>query len=522
MVTQMIISIGVVVFAAALGIFLYIKFGRTKISNASLQASKIIEGAQKEAENYRKAAEIAAKENWYQEKLKFEKETESKRKEFEKAEKRLLEKELVLERREQLIVDKEKEIINKEHNVQNRERILHAKSERLDQMIREQNEALQKLANLSQEEAKAALMKNLEAEARYEAASLVNQIREEAKQKAEDSSREIILQVIQRCATSHTAETAISVVPIPSDEMKGRIIGREGRNIRAFENLTGVEVIIDDTPETISLSCFDPIRREISRMAMEKLISDGRIHPARIEEVVKTARKEIENIIKNTGEDIILELGIIGISPDIVRYLGMMKYRTSYGQNLLQHSKEVSYLSALLAQELGLDPVVAKRAGLLHDLGKVAEPNIEGSHAHAGTEIARKLGENDIIVNAIEAHHEEVMPISPYAAIVEIADSISGSRPGARRETIEAYVKRLNTLEELASSFDGVERVFAIQAGREVRVLVQPEKISDLDAEGLAREIARRIEKETQYPGQIKVTVIREKGLSKPRDRIAD
>jgi len=511
MIMQIIVSVGGLFLAGALGIYFYTKFGRNKITSASLEASRIIEEAKREAENYRKEAEIAAKENWYQEKLKFEKETSVKRKEFEKAEKRLTEKEMVLERHEQLIVDKEKESLNKEHNMQNKERIFMAKSERLDQLIKEQNEALQKIANLSKEEAKNMLMKNLEAEARYDASALINQIREEAKAKAEDASREIILQVIQRCATAHTAETTISVVPIPSDEMKGRIIGREGRNIHSFENLTGVEVIIDDTPETISLSCFDPVRREIARMAMERLISDGRIHPARIEEIVKNANKDIEGIIKNTGEEVTLELGLIGMVPEIVKYLGRMKYRTSYGQNLLQHSKEVANLSALLAQELGLDSNIAKRAGLLHDLGKVADGNVEGSHAHLGMEIAQKYGENAVIVNAIEAHHEEVSPISPYAAIVEIADSISGSRPGARRETIEAYIKRLNTLEELAASFDGVERVFAIQAGREVRVMVQPERISDVEAENLAREVARRIEKETQYPGQIKVTVIREK-----------
>jgi len=511
MITQAFISIGLLVIAVAFGIYFYIKFGKTKLISASSEASRLVEEAKREAENYRKSAEIAAKEQWYHEKLNFEKETASKRKEINRAEKRLLEKEMVLERRERLIVDKEKELLTKEHNVHNKERIIQAKSERLDQLIKEQNEALQKIATLSKEEAKVALMKNLEAEARHEAAALINQIKEEARTKAEEAAREIILQVIQRCATAHTADTTISVVSIPSNEMKGRIIGREGRNIRAFENLTGVEVIIDDTPETISLSCFDPIRREVARMAMGKLISDGRIHPARIEEVVKTSRKDIESVIKNTGEEITLELGIIGISSEIINYLGKMRYRTSYGQNLLQHSKEVAYLSALLAQELGLDPVVAKRAGLLHDLGKVTDGNVEGSHAAAGSEIASKFGENAVIVNAIAAHHEEITPTSPYAAIVEIADSISGSRPGARRETIEAYIKRLDTLEELASSFDGVERVFAIQAGREVRVMVQPEKISDLAAEGLAREIARRIEKETQYPGQIKVTLIREK-----------
>jgi ribonuclease Y len=507
----MLISIGVLVLAGALVIYFYTKSGRSKVAKASLEASRIIEEAKREAENYRKSAEISAKENWYQEKVKFEKETASKRKGLEKAEKRSAEKERVFQRREQLIVDKENELIHKEHNMQNKERIVHAKSERLDQMIKEQNEALQKIASLSKEDAKAMLMKNLEAETRYEAASLINQIREEAKAKAENTAREIVVQCIQRCVTSHTADTTISVVPIPSDEMKGRIIGREGRNIRAFENVTGVEVIIDDTPDTISLSCFDPIRREIARMAMERLITDGRIHPARIEEIVRDSRQDIESAMKNTGEEITLELGMIGIGPEIVRYLGMMRYRTSYGQNLLQHSKEVAYLSALLAQELGLDPTIAKRAGLLHDLGKVADGNVEGSHAHAGSEIAKKFGENEIIVNAIEAHHEEVHPISSYAAIVEIADSISGSRPGARRETIEAYIKRLNTLEELAASFDGVERVFAIQAGREIRVMVHPERISDLEAENLACEVARRIEKETQYPGQIKVMVIREK-----------
>lgn len=503
------IGIGIVIVAATLIIYFYLRFGKAKLAHASLEAAKIIEEAKKEAETYRKSSEITAKEQWYQEKLKFEKETASRRKEIEKAEKRLVEKEMVLERREHLIVDKEKELLTKEHNLQNKERIIHAKSERLDQMIKEQNEALQKIATLSKEEAKKALMKNLEAEARHEAAALINQIREEAKEKAEATAREIILQVIQRCATSHTAETTISVVPIPSDEMKGRIIGREGRNIRAFENLTGVEVIIDDTPETISLSCFDPIRREVARLAMEKLISDGRIHPTRIEEVIKDARNEINNVIKSTGEEVTLEMGIIGFVPEIIKYLGKMKYRTSYGQNLLQHSKEVANLSALLAQELGLDPMIAKRAGLLHDLGKVADGNVEGSHARAGAELARKFGENEMIVNAIEAHHEETTPTSPYAAIIEIADSISGSRPGARRETIEAYIKRLNTLEEIASSFNGVERVFAIQAGREIRVMVQPEKISDLEAESLAQEVARRIEKETQYPGQIKVTLIK-------------
>ncbi|MEO0129118.1 MAG: ribonuclease Y [candidate division WOR-3 bacterium] len=506
----LIIAIVILALEAIFVVFFYLKYNRAKILGAQEEARKIIEDARKEAENYRKSAEIAAKEHWYQEKLNFEKETLNRRREIEKAERRLLEKENSLERRERLIIDKEKELMNKEHNLQNREKIIQVKSERLDQLIKEETEALQKIANLSKEEAKSSLMKNLEAEARHEAAALLNRIKEEARQKAEETAREIILQAIQKCATSHTMETTISVVSIPSEEMKGRIIGREGRNIRSFENLTGVEVIIDDSPETISLSCFDPIRREVARIAMSKLISDGRIHPARIEEVVKSAQKEIETIIRNTGEEICLELGIIGLAPELARHLGKMRFRTSYGQNLMQHSKEVAYLSSLIAQELGLDPIIAKRAGLLHDLGKVADITMEGPHAQIGAELAAKFNESEVIVNAIAAHHEEVEPNSPYAFIVEIADSISGARPGARRETIEAYIKRLKALEDLVSSFNGVERVYAIQAGREVRVMVNPGVISDTEVTNIANDIARRIEKEIQYPGQIKVTVVRE------------
>uniref|UniRef100_A0A7C4X9X1 Ribonuclease Y n=1 Tax=candidate division WOR-3 bacterium TaxID=2052148 RepID=A0A7C4X9X1_UNCW3 len=505
-----IIAVAAILLAFVIGIYFYFRFSKHQIINARKEADRIIAEAKKEAETYLKSAEISAKEHWYQEKLNFEKETMGRRRELEKAERRLQEKEMALEKHERLIIDKEKELLTKEHNLQNRERIILAKSERLDQLIKEETEALQKIANISKEEAKSALFKKLEAEAQHEIAALLNKIREEAQLKAEETAREIVLQAIQRCATGHTTETTVSVVAIPSEEMKGRIIGREGRNIRAFENLTGVEVIIDDTPETVSLSCFDPIRREIARLAMEKLVSDGRIHPARIEEVVKSAQNEIENIIKNTGEELVLELGLIGLSPEIIKLLGKMKFRTSYGQNLLQHSREVAYLSALIAQELGLDPAIAKRAGLLHDIGKVADMNAEGPHAASGAEIAAKFGENEVITNAIAAHHEEIKPTTPYAFIVEIADSISGSRPGARRETIEAYLKRLKAIEELVSSFDGVERVYAVQAGREVRVMVQPDKVSDAEVSNLAHNIARRIEKELQYPGQIKVTVIRE------------
>lgn len=500
----------VAVILIVIGFYFYLRLGKKQILNAQKEAQRIIEEAKKEAETYRKSAEIDAKEYWFQEKANFEKETLNRKKELERAEKRFLEKEMALEKRERLLIDKEKELLTKEHNLQNRERIIQSKSERLDQMIKEETESLQKIASISKEEARAELFKKLEAEARHEVNAYLNKIREETQTRAAEIAREIILQAIQRCATDQVTESTISVVPIPSEEMKGRIIGREGRNIRAFEYLTGVEVIIDDTPETVSLSCFDPIRREIARLAMTKLVSDGRIHPARIEEVVNGARAEIENVIKNTGEEVALELGLIGLSPEIVKLLGRMRFRTSFGQNLLQHSKEVAYLSALIAQEMGLDQEIAKRAGLLHDLGKVAEMNVEGPHAQGGAEIAAKYGENEIIVNAIAAHHEEIKPTTPYAFIVEVADSISGSRPGARRETIEAYLKRLKAIEEVVASFDGVERVYAIQAGREVRVMVTPEKISDTEISSLANNIARRIEKELQYPGQIKVTVIRE------------
>jgi ribonuclease Y len=350
----------------------------------------------------------------------------------------------------------------------------------------------------------------MENQARLEAAQMVKDIKEEARLRAEGEAREIIIQAIQRCAVSHAADTTVSVVSLASDELKGRIIGREGRNIRTFETLTGVEVMIDDTPGAIIISGFDPVRREVAKLAMERLVTDGRIHPARIEEIVARTREEMNGIIKAAGEAVVLELGIVGLNPELVKMLGRLKYRTSYGQNVLVHSKEVAYLAGLMAQELDLDPAVAKRAGALHDVGKAADQTVEGTHAAIGAELAQRFGESDLVVNAVAAHHEEARLDSPYAFLIAAADSVSGSRPGARRESFDTYIKRVESLEAIAASFEGVEKAYAIQAGREIRVLVEPDKVMDKDAGELAAKVAAQIQTELKYPGQIKVTVIRE------------
>jgi len=354
------------------------------------------------------------------------------------------------------------------------------------------------------------LMQNLEAQARHEASQLIKSIRDEAKENAEREAKQIIVQAIQRYAGEHTAETTVSVVPLASDELKGRIIGREGRNIRAFEAATGVEVLIDDTPEAIVISAFDPVRREIARMAMERLVADGRIQPARIEEVIEKAKGEVERSIKEAGEAVTLEVGVPGLHPELINLLGRLKYRTSYGQNVLQHSKEVAFLASTMAGELELDQALAKRAGLLHDIGKAVDHSVEGTHSQIGMDLAKKYGENAIVVNAIGAHHEDIEAISSISVLVAAADAISGARPGARRESLEAYIKRLEKLEEVAYSFKGVNKAYAIQAGREVRIIVTPEEVNDARTVDMANEIAQKIESSLQYPGQIKVTVIRE------------
>jgi len=384
------------------------------------------------------------------------------------------------------------------------------REEELEQIINKQNERLQKIAQMTPEEAKKQLMDNMIATARMEAAQYVKEIKEKAEVEAEKEAREIILSAIYRCAADNTVETTVSVVNLPSDEMKGRIIGREGRNIRSFETATGIDVIVDDTPEAVILSGYDPVRREIARMALEKLISDGRIHPTRIEEVVEKSQKEMEVIVKEAGEQACFDIGVHGLHPDVIRVLGKLHFRTSYGQNVLAHAKEVAMLCGLMAAELELDPVLAKRCGLLHDVGKAIDRETEGTHTEIGADFMRRYKENEIVVNAIESHHGDVPMLGPYPVLVQAADAVSGARPGARREPLEAYIKRLQQLEELADSFKGVSKAYAIQAGREVRVIVEAGQLDDLGSSILAGDIAEKIEKEMQYPGQIKVTVIRE------------
>lgn len=483
---------------------------RASLSESFAQAKQILADAQAQAEEYQRKAETRAKEEWLQEKLKFEAETASRRKEWERAQRRLTEREVALEKRSTVLAQKEADLLRRERELLSREKISRAKSERLDQLITQQNERLERVANMSCEEARRELMHNLESQARLEAAQMIKEIKEQAQQEAETRAREILVSAIQRCAISHAAETTVSVVNLASDELKGRIIGREGRNIRTFENMTGVEVMIDDTPGAIVISCFDPIRREIAKLSMEKLINDGRIHPARIEEIVEKTKSELEGLIRSAGEAVVLELGIVGLHSDLIRALGRLHYRTSYGQNVLLHSREVAHLAALMAQELDLSPVIARRAGVLHDLGKSADQTMEGPHAIVGAEMARRCGEEEIIINAIAAHHEEVPFSSPYACLVAAADAISASRPGARRESFDAYIKRVEHLEAIASSFAGVGKAYAIQAGREVRVIVEPDEVGDDGARELASRLAAQIQNEVKFPGQIRVVVVRE------------
>ncbi|MEO0080049.1 MAG: ribonuclease Y [candidate division WOR-3 bacterium] len=492
------------------GLFISRRAARQLIAASEKAAGEIMANARQEAERLREKAEADVKAEWERERLKFEAQTTATRRELERLEQKLSERESFLARRDSVLTQKEADLIRKDRELASREKLVRAKMERLDQLIEQQNSRLERIAGLSSEEARRELFRNLESQARLEAAQLIKEITEEAKSRAETEAREIIVRAIQRCAISHAAESTVSVVSLPSDEIKGRIIGREGRNIRTFESLTGVEVMIDDTPGAIIISGFDPVRRETAKLAMERLVSDGRIHPARIEEVVARAQAEMENMIKSAGEAVVLELGIVGLHPELCRMLGRLRFRTSYGQNVLLHSKEVAHLASLMAQELDLDPALAKRAGLLHDIGKAADQTVEGPHARIGAELARHYGEDVIVVNAIAAHHEEAPFESAYAILVAAADSISGSRPGARRESFETYIKRIESLEAIAASFPGVEKAYAIQAGREIRVLVEPDKVSDQDIHELAARLSAQIESELKYPGQVKVTVIRE------------
>ncbi|MBN2363478.1 ribonuclease Y [candidate division WOR-3 bacterium] len=493
-----------------LGYVVSLKIQKSRLEDAKTQARKIIEDARSESESYKKTAKLEVSE----EAAKTRAELESKERKFQRdmyqIEKRLNDRTSSLDRKQESVNGKERELVKKEKDLVVKERALMLKSEKLDNELREISNRLQKISRMTVQEAKNELLQSLENQVKKESAQMIKKIVDNAVKEADKEAAEIVVSAIQRCATDHTVESTVSVVALPSEDMKGRIIGREGRNIRSFENLTGVEIIIDDTPEAITLSGFDPVRREIARIGMEKLVSDGRINPGRIEVVIEKAKKEIDEIIQKTAEETVNELGISAFHPEIMRYLGRLRYRTSYGQNVLQHSKEVAYLAALMAGELGLDAAIARRSGLLHDIGKAADHTLEGTHALIGADLAKRYNEDIIVVNAIASHHEEAEPVSPIAVLVQAADAISGSRPGARRDTIEAYLERVEKLEDIAADIEGVEKVFALQAGRELRVIVEPSKISDAEAIVLSGEVAARIEKELKYPGQIKVTVIRE------------
>lgn len=479
-------------------------------ATAEETAARVLEDARREAETLRKGAVVAGKEEILQLRESLEQEVRNRRLEVERDEKRVIEREGQLDRARESLEGREQELQRRGREFGTREQASAAREQELDRLIADERRRLEQLAGLSAEQAKNELVRRLEDEALADAASRLREIRESAKRNAEREAKKIVALAVQRVAAETTAETTVSAVALPNDEMKGRIIGREGRNIRAFELATGVDVIIDDTPDTVVVSCFDPVRRETARLALEKLVSDGRIHPGRIEEVVAKARKEVDTAIVETGEQAAYDAGVTGLHPELIKLIGRMRWRTSYGQNILAHSKEVAWLAGMMAGELGLDVALAKRGALLHDIGKVLTHEHEGTHVQLGVEVATKYGENPLVVNCIAAHHDDVPHESEVSVLVQAADAISGSRPGARREAFETYVKRLEGLEKIASSYRGVERVFAIQAGREVRVVVTPEQVDDARMTAMSEEIARRIESELQYPGQIKVVVIRE------------
>lgn len=489
-----------------------VEIGEQRRAKATAEetAGRVLEEARREAETLRKGAVVAGKEEILHLRESLDQEVRSRRLEVEREEKRVVERESQLDRARESLEGREQELQRRGREFGTREQATAAREQELERLIADERRKLEQLAGLSAEQAKSELVRRLEDEALADAASRLREIRESAKRNAEREAKKIVALAVQRVDAETTAETTVSAVSLPNDEMKGRIIGREGRNIRAFELATGVDVIIDDTPDTVVVSCFDPVRRETARLALEKLVSDGRIHPGRIEEVVAKARKEVDTAIVETGEQAAYDVGVTGVHPELIKLIGRMRWRTSYGQNILAHSKEVAWLAGMMAAELGLDVALAKRGALLHDIGKVLTHEHEGTHVQLGVEVATKYGENPLVVNCIAAHHDDVPHESEVSVLVQAADAISGSRPGARREAFETYVKRLEGLEKIASSYRGVERVFAIQAGREVRVVVTPEQVDDARMTAMSEEIARRIESELQYPGQIKVVVIRE------------
>ncbi|MEA3489632.1 MAG: ribonuclease Y [Candidatus Omnitrophota bacterium] len=498
------------VFFFILGYVLRKYTAKMKVKRAEDKAKTIVSNSKVEAERRKRESILEAKDLLLKMRAEFEEESKERRKEISAMEKRLLQKEENIDRKVEFIEQKEKELKKNENQLRQRYDEVNRRKDDLERVLQEEKARLQEISGMSKDQARNLLMKKMEEEARREAALTIKKVQEETRDKADKEARKIIGLAIQKCAVDHTVDTTVSVVNLPSEEMKGRIIGREGRNIRALEMATGVDIIIDDTPEAVIISGFDKFRREVARISLERLIEDGRIHPGRIEEVVAKVKKEMEAMIKEEGENTLLDLGIHGVHSELVRLFGKLKFRTSYGQNVLQHSKETAYLMAAMAGELRLDTTLAKRIGILHDIGKAVSHEMEGTHARIGADLAKKFGESDIVVHAIDAHHGDVDPKTLLAVLTQAADAISASRPGARRETLESYIKRLDTLEAIAKEFEGVEKTYAIQAGREIRIIVQPERIDDARTAVMAQEIKKKIEEGLQYPGQIKVVVIRE------------
>jgi len=495
---------------AGVGIYVYQQLQKQRFREIQSQAQEVLDRAKKEAETIKKEAILQAKDTLIQMKAEFERETKETRKELQNLEKRLMQKEENLEKKSDILEAREKELAKREREIERLSKELAQKSEEYEAILQEQKKLLESIAKMTTQEAKNMLIESIKEEARRDAALMVKKIEAEAKELADKKAKEIIALAIQRYAGEYVAEKTVSVVTLPNEEMKGRIIGREGRNIRALEAITGVDLIIDDTPEAVILSAFNPVRREVARIALERLISDGRIHPARIEEVVGKVTEEIEQSIREAGEQAAFDVGVHGLHPELLRLLGKLKYRTSYAQNVLEHSLEVAFLCGIMAAELGLDQKEAKRAGLLHDIGKAVDHELEGPHALIGAELARRYGESEAIVEAIASHHDDVAPESILAVLVQAADALSGARPGARKELLETYIKRLENLEKIAMEFPGVSKAYAIQAGRELRVMVESQVVDDAGVVLLSRDIAKKIESEMTYPGQIKVTVIRE------------
>jgi ribonucrease Y len=503
------ILLGLIV-GVVVGYFIRKSIAEAKIAGARGSAEQILEDAKREADALKKEALLEAKDENHRLRTEMENELRERRNELQKQENRLMQKEENLDRKDDTLDKRESLLERKEAALNERQQHIEEMESKVDEMVRSQQTELERISSLTRDEAKGIILDRVENELSHDIAIMVREHETRAKEDADKKAKEVLSLAIQRCAAEHVAETTVSVVNLPNDEMKGRIIGREGRNIRTLETLTGIDLIIDDTPEAVILSGFDPIRRETARIALEKLVQDGRIHPARIEEMVDKSRREVDEYIREIGEQTTFEVGVHGLHPDLIKILGRLKYRTSYGQNVLKHSMEVAYLSGLLAAELGEDERLAKRAGLLHDIGKAIDHEVEGSHVEIGVELATKYKEHPVVINSIASHHGDTEPTSIIAVLVAAADALSAARPGARSETLENYIRRLEKLEEISESYEGVEKSFAIQAGREVRIMVRPEAIDDLESHRLARDIRKRIEDELDYPGHIKVTVIRE------------